>query len=160
MRQSKPFHNLYPTSILICCIPIKRKVVCVYLIPGATHSQRLSFVVYTTGTATEFDPSGIRTQSYPAPLSWYHMCDLVTTKLTRLPRCLPLHLDELTMQTFVFQSVPPSISVKMVCACMTTGSVMVWMTAGTSLMRKTVPPSREKVYVSATAFSSVLSHLS
>ena len=38
-------------------------------------------VRYTTGTATEFDPSGIQTQSYPAPPSWQQTCDLMTTKL-------------------------------------------------------------------------------
>ena len=34
------------------------------------YSQRLSMVRYTIGTATEFDPRGTRTQSYPAPPSW------------------------------------------------------------------------------------------
>ena len=60
MRQFEPFYNLYQTSILICCMPSEQQVVSVHLkSPGVAHSQRLSMVKYTTGTATEFDSSGV-----------------------------------------------------------------------------------------------------
>ena len=51
-------HNLYPTSILICCMPSDQQVVTVYLKQqtGATNIQRLRVVRYTTRTAAEIQP--------------------------------------------------------------------------------------------------------
>ena len=60
--------------------------VCWLNLPGQPTVRDLSIVRYTT--ATKFDPSRIRTQSYPAPPNLWQTCNLVTTKLIRLPLLL------------------------------------------------------------------------
>ena len=49
MRQSELIYNLYPTSILICCMHSKRQVVSVPLISGAAHSTSRGIVMIFRG---------------------------------------------------------------------------------------------------------------
>ena len=48
MKKSELFHNLYPTSILICCMPSEKQVVSVHLITPGSPSQRLRIVLGQT----------------------------------------------------------------------------------------------------------------
>ena len=52
MRQTEPFHNLYPTSILICCMPIASGRINTLFTPQSEIMQAR----YTTDTATEIRP--------------------------------------------------------------------------------------------------------
>ena len=61
MGQSELLHNLYPTSILICCMPSGQKIASIFLKNLRKASHRLSMAKYTTEIQSQQDSNPVLT---------------------------------------------------------------------------------------------------